>query len=50
MSLFVGRIPKYTRARELEDVFIKYGRIIRCDVKSGSNGGTEADLHRILFC
>lgn len=25
-----------TRVRELEDVFIKYGRIIRCDVKRGN--------------
>ena len=35
MALFIGRIPMDTRVRELEDVFIKYGRIIRCDVKRG---------------
>lgn len=35
MALFVGRIPHDTRVRELEDVFVKYGRIIRCDVKRG---------------
>jgi arginine/serine-rich splicing factor 7 len=36
MALFIGRIPMDTRVRELEDVFIKYGRIIRCDVKRGT--------------
>ena len=35
MALFIGRIPSDTRSRELEDVFIKYGRIVRCDVKPG---------------
>ena len=36
MALFIGRIPFDTRVRELEDVFVKYGRIIRCDVKRGT--------------
>lgn len=36
MALFIGRIPFDTRVRELEDVFMKYGRIIRCDVKRGT--------------
>ena len=34
-TLFIGRIPPDTRSRELEDVFVKYGRITRCDVKPG---------------
>jgi len=33
--LITGRISPETRARDLEDVFGKYGRIIRCDVKRG---------------
>lgn len=37
MALFIGRIPMDTRVRELEDVFVKYGRIIRCDVKRGTS-------------
>jgi len=35
MSLWIGRISPDTRARDLEDVFGKYGRIVRCDVKRG---------------
>lgn len=35
MALFIGRIPSDCRPRELEDVFAKYGRINRCDVKRG---------------
>lgn len=41
MALFIGRIPSDTRPRELEDVFIKYGRIVRCDVKPGGYGFVE---------
>jgi len=33
--IITGRISPETRARDLEDVFGKYGRIIRCDVKRG---------------
>jgi len=35
MSLWIGRIAPDTRSRDLEEVFGKYGRIIRCDVKRG---------------
>lgn len=35
MALFVGRIPEHIRPRDLEDSFIKYGRISRCDIKRG---------------
>jgi len=31
----LGRISPDTRARDLEDAFGKYGRIVRCDVKRG---------------
>ncbi|ELU05591.1 hypothetical protein CAPTEDRAFT_222188 [Capitella teleta] len=35
-SLFIGRLDKHTRTRDLEDRFEKYGRILRCDVKYGA--------------
>jgi RNA recognition motif-containing protein len=34
MALFVGRLPSDVRQRELEDLFDKYGKILRCDIKS----------------
>lgn len=34
-QLFVGRLPRGSRSRELEDVFYKYGKMTRCDVKQG---------------
>ncbi len=36
-QLFVGRLPRGTRARDLEDIFYKYGKLSRCDVKQGEN-------------
>lgn len=41
MALFVGRLPRDCRPRELEDLFHKYGRITRCDVKRGGYGFVE---------
>lgn len=39
-SLFIGRIPKNIRVRELEDIFSRHGPLTRCDVKySGMQGG-----------
>jgi len=35
MSLWIGRISSDTRTKDLEDLFGKYGRILRCDVKRG---------------
>lgn len=34
-QLFVGRLPIDIRERDVEQVFEKYGRLIRCDVKYG---------------
>ena len=34
-QLFIGRLPRGSRSRELEDVFYKYGKMTRCDVKQG---------------
>lgn len=33
--LFVGRLSRNTRIRDLEDVFENYGRVVRCDIKYG---------------
>lgn len=35
MSLFVGRLPPDCRPQDLEEVFYKFGKITRCDVKKG---------------
>ncbi len=32
-ELFLGGLSKDTRRSDLEEVFGKYGRIIRCDIK-----------------
>ena len=34
-QLFVGRLNKKTRESDLREVFERYGRLIRCDVKVG---------------
>jgi RNA recognition motif-containing protein len=33
MQLFIGRLPMDMRASELEDIFIKHGKLTRCDIK-----------------
>jgi len=35
-QLFIGRLPRETRRGDLEDVFKRYGRVTRCDVRMGS--------------
>eukprot|EP01130_Rhizamoeba_saxonica_P002392 TRINITY_DN121_c0_g1_i2.p1 TRINITY_DN121_c0_g1~~TRINITY_DN121_c0_g1_i2.p1 ORF type:complete len:224 (-),score=41.26 TRINITY_DN121_c0_g1_i2:59-730(-) len=35
MSLFIGRLSYDTTSRDLEDIFYKFGPILRCSVKSG---------------
>ena len=34
-SLFIGRLSKTTRTRDVEEVFEAYGRMTRCEVKYG---------------
>lgn len=34
-KLFVGRLSRRTRVADVEDVFDRYGRLTRCDVKYG---------------
>ena len=36
-QIFVGRLPKHTRNRDLEDIFYPYGKLTRCEVKQGNN-------------
>ncbi|KAL5007582.1 hypothetical protein ScPMuIL_016388 [Solemya velum] len=35
-QLFVGRLSKSTRNRDLEDIFEPYGRMLRCEIKYGA--------------
>ncbi|KAJ3062938.1 hypothetical protein HDU98_001224 [Podochytrium sp. JEL0797] len=37
MSLFIGRLPPDIKVVDLEDVFTKFGRIRRLDVKRGAS-------------
>jgi len=34
-SLFIGRLSRNTRVRDLEEIFESYGRMTRCDIKYG---------------
>lgn len=36
MALFLGRLSADTRSRDLEDLFAKYGRVTRLDIKRGT--------------
>ena len=36
-SLFIGRLSKTTRTRDVEEVFEAYGRMTRCEVKYGKS-------------
>ena len=39
-ELFVGNLGKEVSKKDVEDVFDKYGRIVRCDVKSKGFGSS----------
>ncbi|KAF9112116.1 hypothetical protein BGX27_003965 [Mortierella sp. AM989] len=39
MALFLGRLTHDTRSKDLEDLFAKYGRVTRLDIKRGTNSG-----------
>lgn len=36
MALFLGRLTHDTRSKDLEDLFAKYGRVTRLDIKRGN--------------
>ncbi|XP_059172091.1 serine/arginine-rich splicing factor 4-like isoform X1 [Physella acuta] len=35
-AIYVGRLSKSTRTRDLEEIFEPYGRLLRCDIKYGT--------------
>ncbi|ORZ10165.1 hypothetical protein BCR42DRAFT_113737 [Absidia repens] len=37
MALFIGRLPPSLKQYDLEDIFLKYGKITRCEVKKGKS-------------
>ncbi|KAI8338098.1 hypothetical protein BC941DRAFT_32636 [Chlamydoabsidia padenii] len=37
MALFIGRIPPSIKQYDLEDIFVKYGKITRCEIKKGKS-------------
>jgi len=37
-ELFVGNLDRDIQRKEIEDVFEKYGRLLRCDIKNKGNG------------
>lgn len=57
-SLFVGKLAYDCRPRELEELFGKYGRITRCDIKRGKRNGkfdfnnfnNFYNFYRLCFC
>lgn len=50
-QLFIGRLPRGSRSRELEDVFYKYGKMTRCDVKQGETLDAIFSIAaQLLFC
>ena len=48
-SIFVGKLAFDCRTRELEELFGKYGRITRCDIKKGIIAGGEYFLSYYNF-
>ena len=36
-QLFIGRLPLGCRSKDLEDIFYRYGKMNRCDVKQGNS-------------
>ena len=45
MSLFVGRLSRDVKTKDLEELFGKYGKLVRCDIK-GSFGFVSFDDER----
>ena len=36
-EIFIGNLNKEITQKEIEDVFDKYGRMVRCDIKNRGN-------------
>ncbi len=45
-ELFIGSLPRDVSRRDIENIFDKYGRIERCDIKNRGNlaAGKELDI------
>jgi RNA recognition motif-containing protein len=41
-ELFLGNLAKDIQSRDITDVFEKYGRILRCDIKNRGLGAVYA--------
>jgi RNA recognition motif-containing protein len=41
MTLFIGRLRRGVTEHDLEDIFYRYGKIVRCEVKHGGYGFVE---------
>ena len=37
-QLFVGRLSKQTRQRDIQEIFRRYGPMVRCELKYGKCG------------
>lgn len=46
-ELFLGNLGRDVSRKEIEDVFEKYGRVVRCDIKD--KGDYFNYLKRIIF-
>lgn len=47
-ELFLGGLNKDTRRQDLEDIFSKYGKLTRCDIKY-VNGILDFILNKFFF-
>jgi len=43
-TLFIGRLNKNARVKDLEDIFETYGRLTRCDIKYGGAEMGKRDM------
>ena len=49
-SLFIGRLNKNCRVRDLEDVFEPYGKLSRCEIKYGiGNSLSCLAIYEIMY-
>lgn len=46
-QLFIGRLPLGCRSRDIEDIFYRYGKMSRCDVKQGGRALIRENMFRL---
>ena len=49
-ELFVGNLTEDIAREDVEDVFRKYGKLIKCDVKSKGTGNFHLSVVVFFFC